>query len=273
MEIDFSNLLPVIQFWGIKAFIALVIFFVGKLVARLICNAFAATLRRAHVEETLVRFGKNIAYTLLLVIVIISALTQLGISTASFVAVVGAAGLAVALALQGSLSNFAAGVMMIVFRPFKVGDFIEAAGSMGVIEEIAIFTTIMKTGDNRTIIIPNSKITDGSIINYSSNPTRRIDLVVGVSYQDDLNKVKSVLEAVLKEDERVLTDPAPTIGVSELADSSINFVVRPWVATEEYWPTRFDLNKKIKERFDAEGISIPFPQTDVHLYQVNKAPS
>jgi len=183
------------------------------------------------------------------------------------VAVLGAAGLAVGLALQGSLSNFAAGVLMIIFKPFKVGDFVEAGGTAGVVVDINIFTTIMKTGDNKKIIIPNGKINSDNITNFSANDTRRVDLVAGVSYGDDLDKVKTVLKEILAADERVLKDPEPTIGVLELADSSVNFAVRPWVKTADYWPTLFAVQEEIKKRFDKEGISIPFPQQDVHMFQ------
>jgi small conductance mechanosensitive channel len=194
-------------------------------------------------------------------------MTKLGIPTASFVAVVGAAGLAVGFALQGSLANFAAGVLLVLFKPIRVGDYVEAGGVSGTVEEIQIFATKLKSPDNKAIIVPNGKVMGDNIINYTMKETRRVDLVAGVSYSDDLNKTQKVIEEILAADSRVLKDPAPTVAVLELADSSVNFAVRPWVKTAEYWDLYFDLQKAIKERFDAEGISIPFPQRDVHLYK------
>lgn len=271
MEFSPEQLMDIIQAWGVKVLMAVVIFIVGRIVARILRNALRKALQRTNVDEMLVSFASNIVYALLLVMVIIAAINQLGVQTTSFIAIIGAAGLAVGLALQGSLANFAAGVMIIIFRPFKVGDFIDAGGTMGSVEEIEIFTTKMKTPDNKQIIMPNSQITSGSITNFSAKDTRRVDMIIGVSYSDDLNKVKSVLESILEADERILKEPAPTIGVLELGDSSINFAVRPWVKSADYWTTLFDLNKTIKERFDQEDISIPFPQQDVHLYQVKSS--
>ena len=190
---------------------------------------------------------------------------QLGIETASLVAILAAAGLAIGLALQGSLANFASGVMLIIFRPLKVGDFVEAGGATGTVREIGIFTSILSSPDNKKIYVPNANLTGANIINYSAFGTRRIDLVAGVSYGDSLDLVKATLEQILAEDDRILTDPAPTIAVLELADSSVNFAVRPWVKEEDYWDVRFDTQEKIKQRFDEKGISIPFPQQDVHL--------
>jgi small conductance mechanosensitive channel len=268
MEFSADKLIELVQVWGLKAVMAIVIFVIGRIVARVLRNSLRAGLRRGKVEETLVSFASNLTYALLMVMVIIAVLNQLGIQTTSFIAILGAAGLAVGLALQGSLANFAAGILMIIFKPFKVGDFIDAAGTMGTVEEIEIFTTNMRTPDNKLIIVPNNQITNGIITNFSAKETRRVDLVVGVSYGDDLNKVKAVLEDILTKDERVLDEPAPTVAVLQLGESSIDFAVRPWVNTGDYWATLFDLNKTIKERFDAEGISIPFPQRDVHLSQV-----
>lgn len=267
MEFSADKIIELVQVWGLKAVMAVVIFVIGRILARVLRNSLRIALRRGKIEETLVSFASNLAYALLMVMVIIAALNQLGIQTTSFIAILGAAGLAVGLALQGSLANFAAGMLMIIFKPFKVGDFIEAAGTMGIVEEIEIFTTKMRTPDNKQIIIPNNQITNGNITNFSAKDTRRVDLVVGVSYSDDLNKVKAVLEDLLNQDERILPEPAPTIGVLQLGESSIDFAVRPWVKSGDYWPTLFDLNKAIKERFDAEDISIPFPQRDVHFYQ------
>ncbi|MDW7711786.1 MAG: mechanosensitive ion channel [Deferrisomatales bacterium] len=268
MEFSADRLLEAVQFWGLTAVMAVAIFVIGRIAARVVRNSLRAALRRGKVEETLVSFAANLTYALLMVIVVIAALNQLGIQTTSFIAILGAAGLAVGLALQGSLANFAAGILMIIFKPFKVGDFIDAAGTMGIVEEIELFTTKLRTPDNKQIIIPNNQITNGNITNFSAKDTRRVDLVVGVSYGDDLGKVKAVLEDILKKDQRVLADPEPTIGVLQLGESSIDFAVRPWVASGDYWPTLFDLNRTIKERFDAEGIAIPFPQRDVHLIPV-----
>jgi len=268
MEFSADKLMELVQVWGLKAVMAIVIFVIGRIVARVLRNSLRAALRRGKVEETLVSFSSNLTYALLMVMVIIAVLNQLGIQTTSFIAILGAAGLAVGLALQGSLANFAAGVLMIIFKPFKVGDFVDAAGAMGTIEEIEIFTTKMLTLDNKLIIVPNNQITSGIITNFSAKEIRRVDLVVAVSYGDNLNKVTAVLEDILTKDERILDDPAPTVAVFQLGESSINFAVRPWVKSDDYWPTLFDLNKTIKERFDAEGISIPFPQRDVHLFPV-----
>lgn len=271
MEFSADKLIELLQVWGLKAVMAIVIFVLGVVVARVLRNSLRSALRRAKVEATLVSFTANLVYTLLMVMVIIAALNQLGIQTTSFIAILGAAGLAIGLALQGSLANFAAGVMMMIFKPFKVGDFIEAAGTMGTVEEIELFTTKMLTPDNKLIIVPNNQITNGNITNFSAKETRRVDLVVRVSYRDDLNKVTAVLNDILSRDERILVEPAPTIAVLQLGESSIDFAVRPWVKSGDYWPTFFDLNKSIKERFDAEGISIPFPQRDIHLLPQNDA--
>jgi small conductance mechanosensitive channel len=268
---DFSNILPRLQelvaFYGLKIVAAIVIFIVGRWVAKALRRLAVRMMTRAKVEETLVSFVGNLTYVGLLVFVIIAALNQLGVQTTSFIAIIGAAGLAVGLALQGSLANFAAGVLMIIFRPFKVGDYIEAAGVAGVVEEIEIFTTQLRTPDNKTIIIPNAGITGGNITNYSAKDTRRVDMVIGVGYGDDLIQVREILEDILAKDDRVLDDPAPTIAVLELGDSSVNFAVRPWVNTADYWGAYFDLTETVKKRFDEEGISIPFPQRDVHLYE------
>jgi small conductance mechanosensitive channel len=253
--------------YGIKVFWALVIFIVGRWIARWLTNMLEGQMAKRGMDPMVCGFVGNIGYAALLVFVIISALGQLGVETTSAIAILGAAGLAIGFALQDSLSNFAAGFLLIVFKPFKKGDFVEAGGQSGTVEQIELFTTTMKTPDNRCVIIPNGSITGSSIINYSSTGTRRVDLVIGCSYNDDLSQVKSVLQSVLAAEDRILAEPAPTIGVLELADSSINFVVRPWVNTADYWGVHFDLMEAIKVKFDQEGISIPYPQTDVHLHQ------
>jgi len=254
-------------FYGLKIVAAIIVLIVGRWIAKAIRKLVNKILIKRNVDPTLVSFVGNLTYIALLTFVIIAALAQLGIQTTSFIAVIGAAGLAVGLALQGGLANFAAGFLMIVFRPFKVGHFIEGAGATGIVEEIHIFTTQLRTPDNKTVIIPNAKLMGDNIINYSAKDTRRVDLVVGVSYTDDLQKVKQVLQDIVKKDSRILQDPASMIAVKELADSSVNFVVRLWVKTADYWDVYFDTTENVKKRFDAEGISIPFPQQDVHLYE------
>lgn len=253
--------------YGIKIILAIVLFFIGKRIASWLSKMTKNALTKGRMDPTLVSFVGNIVNALLLAAVVIAVLDVVGIQTTSLVAVIGAAGLAIGLALQGSLANFASGVMLIIFRPFRQGDFITAGGESGIVEEVTLFTTSMRTPDNKAIIIPNAAITSGSITNFSAKPTRRVDLVYGVSYSDDLKKVKEVIWDVLNADERILKDPAPTVGLLELADSSVNFAVRPWVNASDYWAVYFDLNETIKLRFDQEGISIPFPQRDVHLFK------
>jgi len=252
---------------GIKVVTALAIFFVGKFIIRLVMRALQKVMQKQDVEDTLETFVSNLVRSALMIVLVIATIGALGIETTSFIAIFGAAGLAVGLALQGSLSNFASGVLIVLFRPYRVGDFVEAAGIAGVVEQVQILTTIMKTGDNKQIIVPNSQIMDSIITNYSANDTRRVDMVVGVSYDDDLDKVRETIEALIAADDRILDEPAPKIAVSELADSSVNFVVRPWVNSADYWGVMFDLTEAIKKRFDKEGISFPFPQQDVHLYK------
>ena len=254
--------------YGVKLIVALLIFVVGKWLAKKLSRVAERLMKSREVDAALVNFTSSLVYYALLIFVVIAALGQVGIQTASFVAIVGAAGLAIGLAMQGSLSNFAAGVLIIIFKPFKIGDFVEMAGVAGVIENIMIFTTEMKTGDNKKVIVPNSSVLGGVITNYSANDTRRIDLVMGIGYNDDIDKAKRVLEEIINADERILKDPAPLIAVSELADSSVNFVVRPWVKSGDYWAVYFALHETVKKRFDQEGISIPYPQQDVHLHKI-----
>jgi small conductance mechanosensitive channel len=256
-----------VALYGLKVVAAIAILVLGRIAAGIARGVVRRLLRKGNVDETLVSFITSLTYVGVMAFVVIAAISRLGVQTASFVAVLGAAGLAVGLALQGSLANFAAGVLMIVFKPFKVGDFISAGGVTGGVEAIGIFTTELKSPDNKKIIVPNAKVTSDSITNFSANDQRRVDMVAGVGYGDDLAKVRTVLEGILSEDERILKDPAPTIGVLELADSSVNFAVRPWVNTADYWDVYFATQEKIKQRFDAEGISIPFPQQDVYLHK------
>ena len=248
---------------------ALVIFYVGRIVVKLVTRAIRKVMNAQEVDPTLVTFISNLVNMVLMVIVAIAAIGALGVQTTSFIAILGAAGLAVGLALQGSLSNFASGVLIIIFRPYKVGDWVEAAGISGAVKEVQILTTILTTGDNKRVIVPNSQIMDSVITNYSANDTRRVDMVVGVSYSDDLDKVRNVIGELIAADDRILADPAPKVAVSELADSSVNFVVRPWVKTADYWGVMFDLTEAVKKRFDQEGISIPFPQQDVYVHKVD----
>lgn len=251
--------------WGIKIAIALVIFYVGRMVVGIITNSVRKLLNARGMDEILVSFLVSIMRWVLLLFVIVAALSQLGIDTTSLVALLGAAGLAIGLSLQSSLSNFASGVMLIIFRPFTKGDFVEAGGATGVVDSISIFTTTMTTTDNKEIIVPNGSILSNNITNYSARPTRRVDMVFGISYDDDIRKAKALLEEIIAADDRVLADPAPVIALGELADSSVNFLVRPWVKAEDYWGLLWDTTETVKLRFDEAGISIPYPQMDVHI--------
>ncbi|UCE72500.1 MAG: mechanosensitive ion channel [Nitrospiraceae bacterium] len=253
--------------YGIKIIAAIVILIIGKWIAGVLEKLVQKIMKKKEIDPTIISFVGNLTFFALMTFVILAALSQIGIQTTSFIAVIGAAGLAVGLALQGSLSNFAAGFLMIIFRPFKVGDYIEGAGTAGTVEKIQLFTTQLTTPDNKTVIIPNTKLTDDNIINYTAKGTRRVELVAGISYDDDIDKARNVLSSVIAEDERILKDPAPLIAVSAMADSSVNFVIRPWVNSGDYWSVYFSLTENIKKRFDQEGISIPFPQRDVHIYE------
>lgn len=255
-----------LKVYGPQVLSAIVILIVGRIVVGMITSVIKRVMHKSKVDETLVKFLSSLIKVLLFTVVIIVALDAIGVKTTSMVAILGAAGLAIGLALQSSLSNFSAGVMLIIFRPFKAGDFVEAGGATGVIEEIRIFNTIMKSPDNKMIILPNGSILGGTITNYSAKETRRVDMVFGIGYDDDLKKAKEILSRLVKEDRRILQDPAPVIAVSELGDSSVNFIVRPWVNSADYWAVYWDFTEKVKMTFDAEGISIPFPQRDVHLY-------
>lgn len=266
-----DKVLELVQTYALPLVWALIIFIVGRMVAKVLTNVIGKMMVKSNIDETLVKFAKNMTYVALMVFVILAALGKLGIETTSFAAIIAAAGLAIGLSLQGTLGNFAAGVMLVLFRPFKVGDFVEAAGVAGVVEEVQIFSTKIKSGDNKEIIVPNGQIVGGTITNYSAKETRRVDMVIGVGYNDDLKKVRAVLEDILKKDGRILSDPVPTIGLLELGESSVNFVVRPWVKSGDYWPVLFDIQEEIKVRFDAEGISIPYPQRDLHIVSGNVA--
>ncbi len=254
---------------GKNIIVALLIYYIGRFIIRMVVGGLRKVLQRQNVDKTLETFVCNLVRIVLLVMVIIAAIGALGIQTTSFIAIFGAAGLAVGLALQGSLSNFAAGVLIVLFRPYRVGDFVEAAGISGTVEQVQILTTVLKTPDNKKIIVPNSQIMDSIITNYSANATRRVDLTVGVSYDDDIDKVTATLRELVAADERILEEPECLIKVQALADSSVNFIVRPWVKTADYWGVYFDLTEAIKKRFDEEDITFPFPQQDVHVYKAN----
>ncbi len=250
-----------------KVLAAVIIFIVGRWVAIGITNFIKKLMNKSGTDQTLINFVGHLSYVALLAFVIIAALNQLGIQTASFIAVIGAAGLAIGLALQGSLSNFAAGFLMIIFKPFKSGDYIEGAGVAGTVEDINIFTTQLKTPDNKAIIVPNSKIMGDNITNYTMKGTRRVDMVFSIGYEDDIDKARNVILHIIHQDHRVLKEPASLVAVSELADSSVNFVVRAWTLTKDYSSVYFDTLETVKKRFDLEGISIPFPQRDIHVYE------
>lgn len=267
MEDLLSKVWALLTIYGLKIVAAIAIFIVGRWIAKALTAFTQKIMNKRQVDPTIVSFIANLVYISLLVFVVLAALGQLGIQTTSFIAVIGAAGLAIGLALQGSLSNFAAGFLMIIFKPFKVGDYIEGAGVAGTVEAIQIFTTQLQTPDNKTIIIPNASLTSGNITNYSSKGTRRVDLMFGIGYGDDIDQAKKVITDVLAKEDRILKDPAPTIMLTELADSSVNFAVRPWVLSADYWGVYSTLTEQVKKSFDAEGISIPFPQRDVHVYK------
>ncbi|CAH1544551.1 MULTISPECIES: small-conductance mechanosensitive channel MscS [Vibrio] len=254
--------------YGVNIISALLILFIGNIIVKAVANSVSKVLEKKQMDKAVVEFVNGLVRYLLFVIVLIAALGRVGVQTASVVAVIGAAGLAVGLALQGSLSNFAAGVLIVAFRPFKSGDYVEIGGVAGSVEAIQIFQTVLKTPDNKMVVVPNSSVIGGAITNYSRHATRRVDLVIGVSYSADLKQTKQVIRDVLEKDERILKDPAIQIGVLALADSSVNFVVRPWCKTSDYWDVYFDSTQAIKEALDEAGIEIPFPQMDVHLNKV-----
>jgi len=258
---------PLVTGVGASLLYAILIFVIGRMIAKWIRKVIQNIMERANVEPALIGFSTALTYAAVMVFVVLAALGQLGIQTTSFIAVLGAAGLAIGLALQGSLANFAAGVLMLIFRPFKVGDYIEGAGTAGSVTKIHIFTTMLTTPDNKIVIVPNSKMMGDNITNYSASGTRRLDLVACISYDDDIDKAKTAMADLLAADERLLKDPAPTIGVLAMNDSSIDIAVRPWVKTSDYWDVYFDLTEAIKKRLEAEGCSIPYPQRDVHVYK------
>lgn len=267
----FEDLIPkeasqeLIMEWAISIGLAVLVFIVGKFIVGIIVKVARHALEKGGMDALLVNFITSIMRWVLMLFIIIAALEQLGVDTTSLVALLGAAGIAVGLALKDSLQNFASGVMLILFRPFKNGDFVEAGGVAGVVEHIGIFTTVMRTGDNKEVIIPNGQVYGGTITNFSARDTRRVDMVFGISYDADIRQAKAIMDKIITEDERVLKDPAHVIAVSELADSSVNFVVRPWVNSADYWAVLWDTTEKVKYAFDEAGIGIPYPQMDVHI--------
>ena len=274
MEINMEKIIEAITLWtttySIKIVAAILIFIIGKWLSRKVTNLLTKLLEKNKIDATLVKFLDSIVYYILLIVVLIAAAGKLGINTTSFLTIVGAAGLAIGLALKDSLSNFASGFMLIMFRPYKIGNFVKVGGVSGTVKSIDIFNTTLHTPDNQKVIVPNSKITSDVITNVTANETRRVDLVIGISYDDDIATAKNILKNIIKDEKRILENPPTTIAVSELANSSVNFVVRPWVKTEEYWDVYFALMEKIKLTFDKEGIHIPYPQQDVHLFSEQK---
>ena len=263
---DTSNLLDtIIVPWGIRIALALVIFYVGRMVVGTIVKIAEKFMVARGTDDILIKFLCSILRWVLLLFVVIAALSQLGIDTTSLIALLGAAGLAIGLSLQSSLSNFASGVMLIVFRPFTKGNFVEVAGTSGSVDKISIFTTTLTTPDNKEVIVPNGAVIGNNIINYSARDTRRVDMVFGIGYDDDIKKAKALLEEIITSDDRVLADPAPVVALGELADSSVNFLVRPWVNAADYWGVLWDTTETVKLKFDEAGISIPYPQMDVHV--------
>jgi small conductance mechanosensitive channel len=256
--------------FGVKLITAIAVFIIGRWVAKALRNLIEKAMQKTKVDQTLISFTVNLAYIAMIAFVVIAALGQLGIQTTSFIAILGAAGLAVGLALQGSLSNFAAGVLMLIFRPFKVGDYIEGAGVAGTVKEVQIFTTILITVDNKTIIVPNAKITGDNIVNYATQGTRRVDLSFAIAFNEDIDKAKRTLLDLVKADKRVLAEPAPQIAVSEAGGGKVTLICRPWVKAENYWDAYFDIIEAVKKRFDAENINPPVPRQDIHLFQQGK---
>lgn len=253
--------------WGINIAMAIIIFVIGRIVVGLVMSMFRRLMAKSKYDEMLINFLESIISAILMLFVIVASLNELGVDTTSLVAIVGAAGLAIGLSLQDSLKNFAAGVMLLVFKPFTAGNFIEAAGTMGTVQKIGIFHTTMTSVDNKEITIPNGNIYNGNITNYSAKETRRADMTFGIGYDDDLLKAKQILQDMIAADDRILTEPAPLVGVSELGDNSVNFMVRPWVKASDFLTVKLDFTEKVKLRFDQEGISIPYPQMDVHFYK------
>jgi small conductance mechanosensitive channel len=261
-------LMPLLVKWGTRIGVALLIFAGGWMVVKLIVGSVCKVMRKRGTDEMLTRFTASVSKALLMVAVIIMALSALGVDTTSLIAVLGAGSLAIGLALQDSLKNLASGIMVILTHPFQVEDFVEIAGVSGKVERVDLTQTVLRTTDNRSVIVPNGTVFSSEIINYSARKTRRVDMVFGIGYGDDIALAKSIIHEILAADSRILKDPEPDVAVSELADSSVNFIVRPWVDTDDYWDVKFDVTEKIKLAFDLRGVSIPFPQMDVHLERI-----
>ena len=264
----FNNILDLAVKYGLKLVLTLITLIIGLWIIKIIMNVITKNMEKRDVDASLRVFMKSLLSMLLKIMLIIAVISMLGVEMTSFVAILAAAGFAIGMALSGTLQNFAGGVMIIIFKPFKVGDFIDAQGFTGTVKEIQIFNTILKTPDNKTIIIPNGGLSTGAMTNYSTEPQRRVDFVFGIGYGDDIDKARGVIDGLIAKDDRILKDPASFVAVSELADSSVNFVVRVWANAADYWGIHFDLIENVKKAFDKEGISIPFPQTDVHVHQV-----
>lgn len=267
-EINWDQVMEVAVQWGILLGKAVAVFIVGRIIAKLILKIITRMLKRSQMDEMLVSFVRSISNAFLMLIIVIAALNVLGVDTTSLIAVLASAGLAIGLALQDSMKNFASGVLLLVFKPFVRGDYVDAAGTEGVVQDINLFSTVMLKLDNREVIIPNGTIWGNVITNYTAQENRRVDMVFGIGYGDDIHKARSVIEQVLSGEDRILADPAPDIVVAELGDSSVNFYVRPWVKADDYWPVKFAITEGVKLAFDSQGVSIPFPQMDVHLDQV-----
>lgn len=263
---DLNEIIDLVKDFGIDLLLALVTLIIGLWIIKLIMRGIMKGMEKRGVEETLRKFLGSILGIILKIMLIISVISMVGVEMTSFVAILAAAGLAVGMALSGTLQNFAGGVMLILFKPFKVGDFISAQGFSGSVFEIGIFNTILKSPDNKTIIIPNGGLATGPMTNFSTEPQRRVDFTFGIGYSDDIDKARGIIDGLIAADERILKDPAPFVAVSELADSSVNFVVRTWVESANYWGVFFDMTENVKKAFDNKGVSIPFPQTDVHVY-------
>ncbi len=261
---DVNYWVSIVGIYALRVLYAIAIFVVGRYISKWLKGIVEKLMVKAQIDKTLVSFVSSVVYALLLVFVILAALSKLGVNTTSFIAVLGAAGLAVGLALQGTIANVGAAVLIILFRPFKVGDFVEAGGATGTVEEINMFSTIFRTGDNKVVIVPNSAIIGGKITNYSAKETRRVDWTFGIGYEDDLKLAKETLKEIIESEPRILKEPPPLVAVSELADSSVNFVVRAWVKAKDYWDVYFSIIEKVKLTFDEKGISIPYPQLDIH---------
>ncbi len=266
MEINTDQIWGLVMTYGPKIVYAIITLIIGLWIVKAITNGVSKVMEKKDVDASLRPFLKSLISTILKIMVVITVMTMLGIEMTSFIAILGAAGFAIGMALSGTLQNFAGGVMILIFKPFKVGDFVEAQGYAGVIKEIQIFNTIMTTGDNKTIIIPNGGLSNGSMTNYSTQATRRVDMTFGIGYGDDIKKAKEVLTSIMAADDRILKDPSAFVAVSELADSSVNFVVRAWVNSADYWGVFFDMQETVKITFDKEGLSIPFPQRDIHVF-------